>query len=106
MNSSDVQSAHTNYQNFFNKDISKGTTLDSQIVNGSKTVSRDAGQYSTNYVKNFQNTGRVNYEPPAAAKVADLIKKQGYSINDAMKKAGYTGSKDQLLNDYKNIMGI
>jgi hypothetical protein len=37
--------------------------------------------------------------------VADLIKKRGFSVDDAMQKVGYNGSKEQLLNDYKNIMG-
>jgi hypothetical protein len=106
MNAGDVKSAHTNYQKFFQKDISKGTTLDSQIVNGSKTVSRDAGQYSTKYVENFQKTGTVGYEPPPAAKVADLIKKRGFSIDDAMKEVGYKGSKEQLLKEYMEIMGM
>ncbi len=106
MDPADVKSAQTNYQDFFKKDIAKGGSLDNQIVNGSKTVSRNSGQYSAEYVKNFQNTGSVNYSPPDAAKVADLIKKQGYSVDDAIKKVGYGGSKEQLLNDYKKIMGL
>ncbi len=106
MNASDVKSAQTNYQNFFKKDLAKGGTLDNQITNGSKTVSRSAGQYSTKYVEHFQATQKVNYQPPDAAKVADLIKKQGYSVDAAMKKVGYGGSKEQLLSDYKKIMGM
>jgi len=106
MKPEDVKSAGENYQNFFKKDIAKGGDLNNQIVNGSKTVSRNAGQYSTNYVENFQKTGSVKYEPPPAAKVADLIKKQGYSVDDAMKKVGYNGNKEQLLNDFKKIMGL
>ena len=106
MNKADVQSATANYQKFFVKDMAKGGSLDNQIMNGSKTVSRNAGQYSTKYVDNFQNTGKVNYQPPDAAKVADLIKKRGFTVDDAMKKVGYNGSKEQLLNDYKQIMGM
>lgn len=106
MNANDVKTAEANYQNFFKKDIAKGGSLDNQIANGSKTVSRNAGQYSAKYVENFKNTGKVNYEPPPAAKVADLVKKQGYSVNDAMKKVGYNGSKEQLFNDFKKIMGM
>jgi len=106
MKSGDVKSAHANYQEFFKKDIAKGATLDSQIANGSKTVSRNAGQYSTKYVENFQKTGQVSYQPPPAAKVADLVKKRGFSVDDAMQKAGYKGSKEQLLKDFKEIMGL
>ena len=105
MNASDVKSAEANYQSFFAKDVAKGGSLENQIVNGSKTVSRNAGQYSAKYVENFQKTGGVKYQPPDAAKVADLIKKRGFSVDDAMKKVGYNGSKEQLLADYKNIMG-
>jgi hypothetical protein len=105
MSASDVKSAESNYQSFFAKDVAKGGSLENQIVNGSKTVSRNAGQYSAKYVENFQKTGSVKYQPPEAAKVADLIKKRGFSVDDAIKKVGYSGSKEQLLADYKNIMG-
>jgi hypothetical protein len=105
MKPEDVVSAKSNYQNFFNKSVEKGGSLDNVIANFSKEVSRTAGQYSTNYVENFQNTGTVNYKVPEAAKVADLIKKQGYSVDGAIKKAGYSNSKNDLLNDFKKIMG-
>jgi len=105
MDPGDVKSAEANYQKFFEKDMAKGGDLNNQIVNGSKTVSRNAGQYSTKYVENFQQTGKVNYQPPPAAKVADLVKKRGFSVDDAMKKVGYSGGKEQLLNDFKKIMG-
>jgi hypothetical protein len=75
-------------------------------MNGAKTVSRNSGQYSVKYVEHFHKTGTVGYTPPDAAKVADLIKKQGFSVNDAISKAGYNGSKEQLLTDFKNIMGV
>ena len=104
MRASDIQSAEANYQSFFAKDVAKGSSLENQIVNGSKTVSRNAGQYSVKYVENFQKTGSIKYQPPDAAKVADLIKKRGFSVDDAMKKVGYNGSKEQLLDDFKTIM--
>jgi hypothetical protein len=105
MSASDVKTAEANYQSFFTKDVAKGGSLENQIINGSKTVSRNAGQYSAKYVENFQKTGSVKYHPPDAAKVADLIKKRGFSVDDAMRKVGYSGNKEQLLADYKNIMG-
>jgi len=106
MKPDDIASAKTNYQDFFNKSLGKGGSVDNMIKNSSKEVSRTAGQYSVNYVDNFHNTGSVNYSVPKAAQVADLIKKKGFSVNTAIEKVGYTGGKDQLLTDYKNIMGV
>jgi hypothetical protein len=106
MKPDDIASAKTNYQDFFNKSLGKGGSVDNMIKNSSKEVSRTAGQYSVNYVDNFHNTGSVNYSVPKAAQVADLIKKKGFSVDTAIEKVGYTGGKDQLLTDYKNIMGV
>lgn len=107
MKPEDIKSTTENYQNFFKKDMVKGGSLENQIANGSKTVSREAGQYSNQYADNFLKTGKVsNYKPPDAAKVADLIKKQGYSVDKATQKVGYKGGKEQLLADYKKIMGV
>ena len=104
MNPQDIPSAKTNFQNFFQKDVAKGGTLNSQIEGGSKTVSR---MNQVNRVDNFQQTGKVtNYDTPDATKVADLIKNKGYTVDNAMQKVGYDGSKTDLLNDYKKIMGI
>lgn len=44
-------------------------------------------------------------EPPAAS-MANLIKKPGYTIEAAMKKTGYPGDKEQLLKNFKAIMGL
>jgi hypothetical protein len=102
MNPDDVNNAGDNFKTFFGKDMAKGGSLENQITNGSKTVSR---MNKINYVKNFQDTGQVsNFQAPPAAKVADLIKNNGYSVNDAMNKVGYGGDKSQLLNDFKKIM--
>jgi hypothetical protein len=105
MKAEDISSAKDNYSQFFNKSLQKGGSADNLIQNTSKEVSRQAGQYSVNYAQHFQNTGRVNYQVPQAAKVADLIKKQGFSVDSAMQKVGYSGSKTELLNDFKKIMG-
>ncbi len=107
MDADDVKTAQQNYQNFFKKDLAKaGGNIDNQIMNASKTVSRSSGQYSASYVENFQKTGTASYNPPSAAKVADLIKKQGYSVDDAIKKVGYGGSKQQLLLDFAQLLGV
>jgi hypothetical protein len=105
MKSEDVASAKSNYQNFFQKSVEKGGSLDNVLTNSSKEVSRTAGQYSVNYVDNFQKTGGVNYQVPDAAKVADLVKKQGFTVDNAMQKVGYGGNKNDLLSDFKKIMG-
>jgi hypothetical protein len=88
MNQGDVASAHTNYQNFFQKDISKAGDLNSQVVNGAKTISRDAGKNGIQSVNNYLQTGKVNYQPPPAAQVADRIKNLGETPQHAMKKVG------------------
>lgn len=105
MQPNDIASTKANYQNFFDKSISKGGSVDNLITNSSKEVSRTAGQYSVNYAEHFHNTGNVNYQVPNAAKVADLVKKQGFSVDNAMQKVSYSGSKSDLLNDFKKIMG-
>jgi len=106
MNSQDIASAKDNYTQFFQKSLDKGGSVDNMLQNTSKEVSRKAGQYSVDYAQHFQNTGSVNYQVPQAAKVADLVKKQGFSVDGAMQKVGYTSGKTQLLNDYKKIMGL
>jgi hypothetical protein len=105
MNKEDIRTASDNYKTFFEKDMAKGGDLNSQITNGAKTVSRDSGAHGVKSVDHIQDTGKYNYEPPPAAKVADLIKERGFSVSDAMQKTGYKGSQQQLLNDFKKIMG-
>jgi hypothetical protein len=105
MNQNDVKTASDNYKTFFEKDMAKGGDLKNQILNGSKTVSRDAGAHGVQSVQHIQNTGKYTYDPPPAAKVADLIKERGFSVPDAMQKVGYKGNQQQLLNDFKTIMG-
>lgn len=106
MNKQDVASASKNYKEFFKKDILKGKSLESQIVNGSKTVSREAGQHGVRSINQFLETGKVNYEPPLAAKVADRIKNFNEPVKIAMEKVGYTGNENQLFNEFKMIMGV
>ena len=106
MKPEDISSAKDNYQDFFQKSLDKGGSLDNMIKNSSKEVSRTTGQYSVEYVEHFQNTGGVNYQVPDAARVADLIKKKCFSVDDAMQQVGYKGSKAQLLADFKKIMGV
>ena len=105
MTKDEVASGTKNFQKFFNDKIASGSSTEELIKETSKEVSRKAGQYSMDYVKNFHETGGVSYKLPDAARVADLIKKKGIPVDEAMKQAGYGGSKEQLLNDFKRIMG-
>ncbi len=104
MSKEDVASARGNYQQFFQKSLDKGGGLDNMIKNTSKEVSRTG---KLDVVQNFQETGKIsNSQPHPAARVASLIKEKGMSVDTAMQKAGYGGSKEQLLADYKKIVGL
>jgi hypothetical protein len=104
MKPEDIPGTKSNFQDFYLKGQAKGGSLENQIVNGSKEVSR---MNKMNYVENFQNTGQVsNFKPPDAAKVANLVKEKGYSVDNAINKVGYSGGKTQLLKDFNKIMGL
>lgn len=104
MKPEDVSSARVNYREFFKKSLDKGGSIDNILKNTSKEVSRTA---KLDYVQNFHQTGKVsNFQPPPAVKVATLVKEKGLSVDAAMQKAGYNGSKEQLLAEYKKIVGL
>jgi hypothetical protein len=65
-----------------------------------------AGPHGTESVGNYLNTGKMNYQPPPAAQVAERIKNFGETPQVAMQKVGYKGDLQQLFNDFKNIMGV
>jgi hypothetical protein len=74
MSKEDVASARGNYQQFFQKSLDKGGSLDNMIKNTSKEVSRTG---KLDVVQNFQETGKMsNFQPHPAARVASLIKEK------------------------------
>jgi hypothetical protein len=112
----DHASAQQNYQKFagdslnelggVDKILKNPADIDKAIGKISKEVSRFNGNYSASSAEHYLKTGSYNYETPPAARVADYIKKNGLSINDAKGRAGFTGSNEQLLKDFVKLLGL
>ncbi len=99
----DLPSARSNLQSFFGKSLDKGGSVENMLQNSSKEVSRMSALDRVAY---FQKTGRTDYVAPDAVRVAHMVKNWGLSVDDAIRQAGYSGSKMQLLSDYKKYMGL
>ncbi|MBI4288645.1 MAG: hypothetical protein HY671_09490 [Chloroflexi bacterium] len=99
----DLPSARSNLQSFFGKSLDKGGSVENMLQNSSKEVSRMSALDRVAY---FQKTGRTDYVAPEAVQVAHMVKNWGLSVDDAIHEAGYSGSKMQLLSDYKKYMGL
>jgi hypothetical protein len=96
--------------------MSDPQSLQKGIQSISKEVSRFKGQYGASSAEQFRLDNASTpagqpykfsrYEPPKAAQVADLIKRNGLSVQDAKLQAGYSGSDADLYQDLLKLVGL